>query len=41
MATLMVKREQIHSKLKEAEVYLAKGLNIAQASKQIGITEQT
>ena len=41
MGTPRVKPEQIISKLMEAEVLLAKGLNIAQASKQIGITEQT
>ena len=33
--------EQIISKLREAEVELAKGTAIAQACKKIGITEQT
>lgn len=33
--------EQIVSKLREAEVHLAKGMSIAQACKQIGITDQT
>ena len=33
--------EQIITKLREAEVVLAKGGNIAQVCKQIGVTEQT
>jgi transposase-like protein len=33
--------EQIISKLREAEVELAKGTPVAQACKRIGITEQT
>ncbi len=33
--------EQIISKLREAEVLLAKGISVPQASKQIGIVEQT
>lgn len=33
--------EQIVSKLREAEVHLSKGMSIAQACKQIGITDQT
>ncbi len=33
--------EQIISKLREAEVELAKGTSVAQACKKIGITEQT
>ncbi len=33
--------EQIISKLREAEVLLAKGISVSQASKQIGVTEQT
>ena len=33
--------EQIVGKLREAEVHLAKGMSIAQACKQIGITDQT
>ena len=33
--------EQIISKLREAEVLLAKGNSVSQASKQIGVSEQT
>ena len=33
--------EQIIGKLREAEVVLAKGISVSQASKQIGVTEQT
>ena len=33
--------EQIISKLREAEVLLAKGISVSQASKQIGVSEQT
>ena len=33
--------EQIITKIREAEVVLAKGGNIAQVCKQIGVTEQT
>ena len=33
--------EQIISKLREVEVLLAKGISVSQASKQIGVTEQT
>ena len=33
--------EQIISKLREAEVELAKGAAVAQACKKIGVTEQT
>ncbi len=33
--------EQIISKLREAEVLLAKGISVSRASKQIGVTEQT
>lgn len=33
--------EQIVGKLREAEVHLSKGVSIAQACKQIGITDQT
>ena len=33
--------EQIITKMREAEVVLAKGGNIAQVCKQIGVTEQT
>ena len=41
MATKRYTAEQIISKLREAEVLLAKGISISQASKQIGIVEQT
>jgi transposase-like protein len=33
--------EQIIAKLREAEVLIAQGKTVAQASKQIGVTEQT
>ena len=33
--------EQIIFKLREAEVLLAKGISVSQASKQIGVSEQT
>jgi transposase-like protein len=33
--------EQIISKLREAEVILSQGQTVAQASKQLGVTEQT
>ena len=33
--------EQIISKLREAEVLLSQGQTVAQASKQLGVTEQT
>jgi|TARA_Y100000294_G_C8443996_1_gene291955 transposase-like protein len=33
--------EQIIGKLREAEVELARGMNIGQVSKKLGITEQT
>jgi putative transposase len=35
------KPEQIISKLREVEVDLAKGVSIGQASRKIGVTEQT
>lgn len=41
MATRRYTAEQIISKLREAEVLLAKGISISQASKQIGVVEQT
>lgn len=41
MATKRYTAEQIISKLREAEVLLAKGISISRASKQIGIVEQT
>jgi len=33
--------EQIINKLREAEIYLGQGASIAEASKQLGVTEQT
>ena len=33
--------EQIIAKLREAEVLLAKGISVSQASKQVGVSEQT
>ncbi len=33
--------EQIISKLREAEVIIARGQSVGEASKQIGVTEQT
>ncbi len=41
MATRRYTAEQIISKLREAEVLLAKGISVSQASKQIGVSEQT
>ena len=41
MATKRYTAEQIISKLREAEVLLAKGISVSQASKQIGVVEQT
>ena len=41
MATRRYTVEQIISKLREAEVLLAKGISVSQASKQIGVVEQT
>jgi putative transposase len=41
MSSKRHKPEQIISKLRQAEVELAKGVPIAQASRKIGITEQT
>ncbi len=41
MATRRYTAEQIISKLREAEVLLAKGISVSQASKQIGVVEQT
>ncbi len=41
MATKRYTAEQIISKLREAEVLLAKGISVSRASKQIGIVEQT
>ncbi len=33
--------EQIINKLREAEILLSKGVTIAEASRKIGVTEQT
>ena len=33
--------EQIINKLREAEVYLSQGLTVSEASRKMGITEQT
>ncbi len=33
--------EQIINKLREAEIYLGQGASIVEASKQLGVTEQT
>jgi transposase-like protein len=41
MAKMHAAPEQIISKLREAEVLIAQGKTVAQASKQIGATEQT
>ena len=41
MSSKRHKPEQIISKLREVEVELAKGVAIAQASRKIGVTEQT
>lgn len=41
MARIRYSAEQIISKLREAEVLLAKGSTAAQVCKQIGVTEQT
>jgi len=41
MATKRYTAEQIISKLREAEVLLSKGISVSQASKQIGVVEQT
>ncbi len=41
MATKRYTAEQIISKLREAEILLAKGISVSQASKQIGAVEQT
>jgi len=35
------KVEQIIPKLREAEVFIAKGMSVVEASRQIGVTEQT
>ena len=41
MATKRYTAEQIISKLREAEVLLAKGMTVSLACKQIGVVEQT
>lgn len=41
MPTKRYTSEQIISKLREAEVLLAKGLSVTEASKQIGVVDQT
>ena len=41
MARKRFSAEQIVNKLREADVLLSQGKTVAQASKQIGITEQT
>ncbi len=35
------KAEQIVNKLREAEVLLSQGLTVAEASRKLGVTEQT
>ncbi len=41
MSRRRFKPEQIVNKLREAEVLLAQGKSVAQASKRIGVTDQT
>lgn len=41
MAKKRYSAEEIVNKLREAEVLLAKGASVAQASKQIGVSDQT
>ena len=41
MARKRFSAEQIVNKLREADVFLSKGQTIAQACKQIGVTDQT
>ena len=41
MGRKIFKVEQIIHKLREAEVFIAKGRSVGEASKQIGVTEQT
>ena len=41
MARIQFKPEQIINKLREAEVLISQGSTIGQASRKIGITEQT
>ena len=41
MATRRHTREQVIKKLRQAEVAMAEGSTVAQASRKIGVTEQT
>ena len=41
MARKAFKPEQIINKLREAEIHLSQGDNIGEASRKIGVTEQT
>ena len=41
MGRKIFKVEQIIHKLREAEVFIAQGRSVGEASKQIGVTEQT
>ncbi len=41
MARRTYKPEQIINKLREAEILLSKGSTVAEASRQLGVTEQT
>ena len=41
MARKIYTPEQIINRLREAEVYLSQGSNIGEASRKIGVTEQT
>ena len=41
MVKKVFKPEQIIGKLREAEVLLSQGLNVGEASRKLGITEQT
>ena len=41
MAKKAFKPEQIIGKLREAEVFLSQGLTVCEASRKLGVTEQT
>jgi putative transposase len=41
MAKKAFKPEQIIGKLREAEVFLSQGLTVGEASRKLGVTEQT
>jgi putative transposase len=41
MAKKAFKPEQIIGKLREAEVFLSQGLTVSEASRKLGVTEQT